>query len=129
MVYMNRKQLTIYDFGTKILSEIENFDFDVQSIRPKYPDNSDKQNIMKLCFRWFWNDYDGYGEIDFDAKTNKVCNQIGENFSQMTVKSTSKRQAQKHVSELYNDRSLEGLFNYIISQSKQGNKENKIHET
>ena len=111
---MSNKRLTIYDFGRKIMSEIELFDFEPLSIIPK---NANKSNIYSLSFSWSWNGYCGYGNIDYDSNTNEVCNEFGENFSKLTIDSNSLKQAQKYVSELYNDKDLLPLFTMILQKT------------
>lgn len=115
---MNRTQLTIYDFGKKIMKDIGNFSFKIDNSKSctyNKPSNDDTCKKCDLYFLWEWNDYSGYGKIDFYSDTNKVCNEFGNNMSYIVVGSTSKRQAKKHISELYNEPELEALFNYILS--------------
>ncbi len=115
---MNKIRLTMYDFGKKIMNDIENFSFKIDNDKTCNYDKATNDDTRKKCdlyFLWEWNDYSGYGKIDFYSDTNKVCNEFGNNMSYIVVGSTSKRQAQKHISELYNEPELEDLFNYILS--------------
>ena len=113
---MNRKRLTIYDFGKKIMSDIESFNFVPKSIKPKYP-NNEHSEIYSLVFLWEWNGYNGYGTIDYNNHTNELCNEFGENSSKLVIHSDSRRQAQKNISELYNDPSLAELFDMILKKT------------
>lgn len=118
---MSKKRLTMYDFGKKIMSEKELFEFKPLSITPK--NVTGKPEIYSLTFLWSWNGYNGYGTIDYNCNTNKVCNEYGNNFSQIVVHSNSKKQAQKNVSELYNDQSLIQLFDMILQKTDLNSKE------
>ena len=114
---MSRKTLRMNNFGESIFSEIELLKFDFNCIHQKYPqEDIGKSDICKASFNWSWNGYDGYGEIDFNKSNMKVCNQFGENFSNMTISSKSKKQQQngRNNCALYNDQSLEDLFNLML---------------
>ena len=114
---MSKKTLRMNSFGESILSEFDLFHIWVTDIHRAYPDTANKPDIYKVKFNWVWNGYSGYGEIDYDNNIKTVCNVVGENFSNMTVCSNSKRQQPNGRSNcaLYNDESLEELFNRILN--------------
>lgn len=117
---MNRKQLKFNRFGECILNEIDSFTFFVKDIYQKYPLHPDNDpDVFRLFFTWDWNGYTGYGQIDFYRSKSILCNKFGENESSMTVHSESKRQQPngRSTCSLYNDQSLELLFNLIISKT------------
>ena len=74
--------------------------------------------MYQVNFNWTWNGYEGYGEIDFFKSTSLLCNSFGENFSNMTVSSKSKKQQPngRNNCALYNDDSLSQLFESMLSK-------------
>lgn len=114
---MSRKTLRINNFGESIMSEFDLFYIWVTKIQQAYPKTANKPNINKVKFNWHWNGYNGIGEIDYLINTKTVCNTAGENYSNMTVLASSKRQQRNGRSDcaLYNDKSLEELFNRILN--------------
>lgn len=121
---MSRKTLRMNRFGECILSEIDLFHYSVKGIHQKYPNNSNNDlNVYQVKFDWTWNGYEGFGEIDFYKQTATLCNKFGENFSNMTVSSKSKRQQPngRHNCALYNDSSLSQLFELMLSQINLSN--------
>lgn len=116
---MSKKTLRMHRFGECILSEIELFNYSVKNIHQKYPNNpNNDSDVYQVKFNWTWNGYEGYGEIDFYKRTSTLCNKTGENYSNMTVSSKSKRQQPngRNNCALYNDSSLNQLFEFILSQ-------------
>ena len=114
---MSRKTLRMNQFGESILSELDLLQFNFKGVHQKYPqDDIRNLDVCTVEFDWAWNGYDGYGKIDFYKSSMTVCNQFGENFSNMTISSKSRRQQQngRHNCALYNDQSLENLFNYML---------------
>lgn len=117
---MSKKELKMNRFGESIRCEIESFNFAVKRIKQKYPPNPENNpDVFRLYFKWKWNGYNGYGEIDFFKSTSSLCNIFGENESSMTVNSESKRQQinGRNNSALYNDSSLVEIFNLILSKT------------
>lgn len=114
---MSRKTLRINNFGESILSEFDVFYIWVTEIQPAYPEAVNKPDINKVKFNWYWNGYNGIGEIYYFNNTKTVCNEFGENFSNMTIHPNSKKQQPNGRSNcaLYNDRSLEELFSRILN--------------
>jgi len=104
-------------FGESILNEFDLFYIWVTDIHRAYSDTTNKPDVYKVKFNWAWNGYNGYGEIYYLNSTKTVCNEFGENFSNMTVHSTSKRKPPNGRSNcaLHNDNSLEELFNRILN--------------
>ncbi len=104
------------NFGESIISEFDQFYIWVTQIQPAYPKVANSSNINKVEFNWYWNGYNGIGEIYYFTATKTVCNVIGENFSNMTVNSNSKRKQPNGRSNcaLYNDESLDELFTRIL---------------
>lgn len=121
---MNRKTLRMNRFGECILSEIDLFNYSVEAIHQKYPNlpNNDS-NVYQVNFNWTWNGFEGYGEIDFYKRSAKLCNKPGEDLSNMTVSSKSKRQQPngRQNCALYNDDSLGQLFELMLSQINLSN--------
>lgn len=114
---MSRKTLRFNRFGESILSEYDLFDFKFTMVHQKYPNNpQNNSDVYQAHFNWSWNGYSGYGELDFYRSNMCVCNTFGENFSNMTVASNSKKQQPNGRSNcaLYNDPSLEGLFSRML---------------
>lgn len=113
---MNRKTLKFNKFGESILNDFDLFYIWVNEINLAYPKSAGKTNINKLKFRWYWNNYNGHGEICYFNDSKKLCNQFGENFSNMTIDSNSKKQQanNRHNCALYNDKSLAELFIKIL---------------
>jgi len=117
---MNRKQLKINRFGECILSDIDSFTFFAKDIHQKYlPHPNNDPDVYSLLFKWCWNGYTGYGQIDFYRSNSTLCNIFGENESSITIHSESKRQQPngRATCSLYNDQSLKPLFNLIISKT------------
>ncbi len=114
---MSRKTLRINNFGKSILSEFDVFYIWVTAIQLAYPEIVNKPDINKVKFNWYWNGYNGIGEIHYFNNTKTVCNVFGENFSNMTILSNSKKQQPNGRSNcaLYNDGSLEELFSRILN--------------
>lgn len=114
-----RKTLRINRFGESILSEFDLFPYSVKTIHQKYPNNKNTDSdVYQVNFNWTWNGYEGYGEIDFFKSTSLLCNSFGENFSNMTVSSKSKKQQSngRNNCALYNDDSLSQLFESMLSK-------------
>ena len=114
-----RKTLRINRFGESILSEFDFFSYSVKTIHQKYPNNKNTDSdVYQVNFNWTWNGYEGYGEIDFFKSTSLLCNSFGENFSNMTVSSKSKKQQSngRNNCALYNDDSLSQLFESMLSK-------------
>lgn len=124
---MSKKTLRMNNFGESILSEFDLFHIWITDIHRAYPDTVNKPDIYKVKFNWVWNGYNGYGEIDYYRSTNTVCNSFGENFSNMTVHPNSKRQQSNGRSNcaLYNDKSLEELFDRILNMINLSTTENE----
>jgi hypothetical protein len=122
---MSRKTLRMNHFGESILSEFDVFYIWVTKIQPAYPETANKPDINKVNFNWHWNGYNGIGEIYYLNNTKTVCNVIGENSSNMTVLASSKKQQPNGRSNcaLYNDDSLEKLFNRILNMIDLSNLE------
>ena len=121
---MSKKTLRMNSFGESILGEFDLFYYSIRSIHQKYPKNSGNNlNIYRVKFDWTWNGYEGYGEIDFDKTTSRLCNTLGEDESNMTISSKSKRQQPngRHNCALYNDGSLSQLFELILSKTNLSN--------
>lgn len=116
---MSRSTLRANRFGESILGEFDLFHYSVKGIHQKYPNHPNNDpNVYQVRFDWTWNGYEGYGEIDFYKSTSELCNRFGENFSNMTVSSKSRRQQPngRNNCALYNDSSLSRLFELILSQ-------------
>lgn len=114
-----RKTLRINRFGESILSEFDLFSYSIKTIHQKYPNNKNTDSdVYQVNFNWTWNGYEGYGEIDFFKSTSLLCNSSGENFSNMTVSSKSKKQQPngRNNCALYNDDSLSQLFESMLSK-------------
>lgn len=114
-----RKTLRINRFGESILSEFDLFSYSVKTIHQKYPNNKNTDSdVYQVNFNWTWNGYEGYGEIDFFKRTSLLCNRFGENFSNMTISSKSKKQQPngRNNCALYNDDSLSRLFESMLSK-------------
>lgn len=114
---MSRKTLKMNQFGECILSEYELFDYKFTTVHQKYPNNAENDpDVYQAHFNWSWNGYSGYGDIDFYKSKKRLCNTFGENFSNMTVASYSKKQQPngRDNCALYNDSSLEELFNKML---------------
>lgn len=114
-----RKTLRINRFGESILSEFDLFSYSIKTIHQKYPNNKNTDSdVYQVNFNWTWNGYEGYGEIDFFKSTSLLCNSFGENFSNMTVSSKSKKQQLngRNNCALYNDDSLSQLFESMLSK-------------
>lgn len=110
---MSRKALRMNCFGECILDEYDLFEYRFTTVHQKYPANpKNNPDVYQAHFEWSWNSYSGYGELDFYRSNMRVCNTFGENSSNMTVTSYSKKQQPNGRSNcaLYNDPSLEGLF-------------------
>ena len=106
-------------FGESILSAFDLFYYSVKTIHQKYPNNKNNDSdVFQVNFNWTWNGYEGYGEIDFFKSTSLLCNKFGENFSNMTVSSKSKKQQPngRNNCALYNDDSLSQLFELMLSK-------------
>ena len=104
-------------FGESILSEYELFEYCFTEIHPKYPETSENDpDVYRATFVWSWNGYSGFGEIDFYKSQKCLCNIYGENTSNMTVSSSSKRQQPNGRGNcaLYNDPSLAELFSKML---------------
>lgn len=115
---MSRKILKMNAFGESILDEYELFFYKLKNVHQKYPKNENNNpDVYQIEFDWEWNGYSGYGEIDFYKSTNKLCNEFGENMSNMTVSSKSKKQQPncRNNCALYNNPSLEELFTKMIN--------------
>ncbi|MFA7204588.1 MAG: hypothetical protein WC188_12875 [Candidatus Caldatribacteriota bacterium] len=127
---MNRKTLRFNRFGESILSEFELFTLWINNIHFAYHSSVGKPNVIKVYFRWSWNDYIGIGEIYYYHDTKKLCNHFGENSSNMTISSNSKRQQSngKHNCALYNDSSLARLFQKILEMINLDNPRPYPHE-
>lgn len=113
------KTLRMNRFGESILSEFELFYYSIKTIHQKYPNNpKNDSDVYQVRFNWTWNGYEGYGEIDFFKSTSRLCNRFGENFSNMTVSSKSKKQQPngRNNCALYNDDSLGQLFELMLSK-------------
>ncbi len=120
---MSRKTLRFNRFGESILSEFDLFNFEFKHIYQRYPAKDSRQDICRAWFEWSWNGYKGYGEVDFYKSTNTVCNEKGENLSNMTIASYSQKQQVNGRSNcaLYNDKSLEDLFNIMLKSADCSN--------
>lgn len=117
---MSRKTLRMNKFGESILDEIELFTYHVKDIHRKYPDNPDNNmDVYTLFFNWAWNGYEGFGKIDFYQSSFTLCNVFGENESQLSISSSSKKQQPngRSTCSLYNDQTLVPLLNMILSKS------------
>lgn len=114
---MSRKTLRFYRFGESILGEFDLFDYEFTGVHQKYPNRSNNDmDVYQADYLWSWNGYNGYGNIDFYKSSMTLCNKPGENESIMNVSSDSKRKptSGKNYSTLYNDDSLEPLFNMML---------------
>jgi len=121
---MSRKTLRFNRFGDSILSEYNLFYYSIGIVHQKYPNNTQNNpDVYQVEFNWTWNGYDGYGEIDFYKSTSTLCKEFGENFSNMTVSSHSKKQQSNGRSNcaLYNDSSLIKLFELMLSKINLAN--------
>lgn len=114
---MNKKQLKFNKFGYSILNDFELFYMWVENIYYAYPKSNNKENVVKVQFRWFWNNYNGKGEVFYYFDTKTLCNKFGENNSSLTISSNSKRQQinGRHTCSLYNDQTMVELFNKILN--------------
>lgn len=104
------ERLTIYDFH-KIMHDVNNLritDFHVDEFASK-----PEENKTAYFFHWEWNGYSGHGEI-FTLNNAIDTSSIYCRDSHLTINSDSSKQAQKHVSELYNEPLLIDLFEYIL---------------
>lgn len=116
---MSKKTLRINRFGESIMGEYDLFYYRIRNIHRKYPDDlKDKEDVFQVKFDWVWNGYEGVGTIDYFKSTKSLCNKTGENESNMTINSKSKRQQAngRHTCSLYNDPSLALLFELMLSQ-------------
>lgn len=107
------ERLTIYDFH-KIMHDVDsliitNFHIDIYQTR-------EAENKVAYFFDWEWNGYSGYGEI-FTINGDIDYDSVYCRDSHLTVHTNSKKQAQKHVSELYNEKELLELFEYILREN------------
>ncbi len=60
---MGRERLTMYDFGKKIMNDLDDFLYAPISVKQKYlSENITEQQskVYSLTFQWSWNDYSGY---------------------------------------------------------------------
>jgi len=117
---MSRKELRMYNYGESILGEYHLFRcYNMLNAGFAYHEKH-KPELKKLTFDWEWNNYSGTGYIHFLEGTSTVINESGEKFSQMNVSSYSARKPTngKMYSPLYNDESLEELFNIILRDAK-----------
>lgn len=104
------KTLKTNNFSGAILSNLESFYWEFKSRNVK------TNGVINLRFNWQWNGFEGYGELDFSDGI--VCNEFGNNYSNMTISSSSpkKNNSIKQNCALYNDSGLEFLFNYMLSR-------------
>ena len=94
------QKLTIYDFA-KIMNAPD--DLDVWDICHSNLDQS--TGIESIRFKWDWQGYSGYGEIFL--KNGRIDSEDEHcNNSSLTISSASLKQADKHYSVLYNEKSL-----------------------
>ena len=118
---MSRKTLKFYQYGESILSEFDLFKFEFTGVHQKYPPiGNNDLDVYCAGFIWSWNGYSGDGEIDFYKSSMCLCDERWERESIMRVSSDSKRQptSGKNYSTLYNDKSLEPLFNIMLRELK-----------
>lgn len=116
---MSEKTLRMNRFGESIMGEYDLFYYRIRDIHRKYPDDfKDKEDVFQVKFDWVWNGYEGYGSIDYFKSTEYLCNEFGENESNMTIDSKSKRKQPngRDNCALYNDPSLAPLFELMLSQ-------------
>ena len=116
---MSRKTLRMNRFGESILSELDLFYYSIKTIRQKYPNNpNNDSDVYQVSFNWTWNGYEGNGQIDYFKSTSSLCNKFGENESQLSISSKSKRKQPngRNTCSLYNDKSLSPLFELILSK-------------
>ena len=116
---MSRKTLRMNRFGESILSEFDLFYYSIKSIHQKYPNNpNNDSDVYQVIFYWTWNGYEGCGKIDFYKSTSSLCSKFGENESEMSLSSNSKRIQPngRNTCSLYNDKSLSQLFELILSK-------------
>ncbi len=116
---MSKKTLRMNRFGESIMGEYDLFYYRIRDIHRKYSDDlKDKEDIFQVKFDWVWNGYEGYGLIDYFKSAKVLCNIFGENESNMTIDSKSKRKQPngRHTCSLYNDPSLASLFELMLSK-------------
>ena len=111
-------------FAECILEQYDLFEFRFsEQPKAKYPPtNIEKSNVWMAKFEWSWNGYTGYGEIHFNKETYELCNEFGENFSNMTVRSDSPRPASggRNNCALYNDKAMAELFARMLIALPRG---------
>lgn len=111
-------------FGESILSEFELFYYSIKTIHQKYPNNpNNDSDVYQVRLNWIWNGYEGYGQIDYYKSTSSLCNKFGENESELSISSKSKRKQPngRNTCSLYNDKSLSRLFELILSKINLSN--------
>lgn len=121
---MSRKTLRMNRFGESILSEFELFYYSIKTIHQKYPNNpNNDSDVYQVRLNWIWNGYEGYGQIDYYKSTSSLCNKFGENESELSISSKSKRKQPngRNTCSLYNDKSLSRLFELILSKINLSN--------
>ena len=114
---MSDKTLRALRFGESILSEYESFNYKVKCIHQKgSPDSIIDPDIYRIEFDWAWNGYEGYGAIDFYKSTSLLCNTQGNQDSNMTIASWSRRKQinGRNNCPLYNDASLAYIFDKML---------------
>ena len=121
---MSRKTLRMNRFGESILSEFELFYYSIKTIHQKYPNTpNNDSDVYQVRLNWIWNGYEGYGQIDYYKSTSSLCNKFGENESELSISSKSKRKQPngRNTCSLYNDKSLSRLFELILSKINLSN--------
>ncbi len=116
---MSNKTLRALRFGESILGEYESFKYEVKCIHQKgSPSSIIDPDIYRIEFDWKWNGYEGYGAIDFYKSTSLLCNAQGNQESNMTIASWSRKKQinGRDNCPLYNDPSLAYIFETMLLQ-------------
>ncbi len=119
---MSNKRLLMNQFAECILADYDSFNYRVKEIKKHFSDDK----VHEMSFDWEWNDYSGYGYINFTKDGVDMDNVLCRD-SSMTVGSHSKRQQEngRHTCSLYNDHLMQELFEKMIVEYGEGLKEDE----